>query len=78
MAVKYQGGKAVPVKEFKRKPVYRTQAEAERDAQEESKQGYVVHVERRKGLDGKPVFSLSDFYESGVTVASYENGRKKG
>ena len=46
------------------------QSQYEKQAQEESKNGYVVHV--NKTPFG---FELSDFYDD-TTVASYENGIK--
>jgi hypothetical protein len=47
------------------------QLQKELEAQEESKNGYVVHV--NKTPFG---FELSDFFDADTTVASYENGNK--
>lgn len=42
-----------------------------RQAEENSKEGYVVHVNRT----GEDSYKLSDWYDADTTVASYENGR---
>lgn len=47
------------------------QQKFELKAQEDSKNGYVVHV--NKTATG---FELSDWYDEDTTVASYENGKK--
>jgi len=44
---------------------------AKKKAKEESKKGYVQHVDHH----GNGVHSVSDWYDSDKTVASYENGR---
>jgi hypothetical protein len=44
--------------------------DAMKQAKEESKNGYVQHVED----SGDGTFSISDWYDSDTTVASYENG----
>ena len=49
------------------------QQKYEQEAQEESKNGYVVHVNKTK-----TGFELSDWFDDELTVASYENGRKRG
>jgi len=43
----------------------------EKEAEQKSKAGHVVHVNKTKAG-----FELSDFFNDEETVASYENGRK--
>lgn len=50
---------------------FKTREEAEEVARQESKEGHVVHVKEHE--DG--IYTLSDWYDSGTTVASFENGR---
>jgi hypothetical protein len=52
---------------------FKTQKEAMDAAEKESKGGYAVHVNK---VEGRNEFELSDWYEEGVTIASYENGKK--
>ena len=47
------------------------QRKFEKEAEQKSKQGYVVHVNKTK-----TGFELSDWFDDELTVASYENGRK--
>ena len=44
----------------------------EKEAEQESKAGHVVHVNKTKAG-----FELSDFFSDKETVSSFENGRKK-
>lgn len=48
-------------------------AAAKRYAQEDSKNGYVQHVNE----DTKGIYVVSDWYDYETTVASYENGHEK-
>ena len=44
-------------------------------AKEESKSGYVVHVNMLLDMDGDIFFRLSDFYDANETIATYEKGK---
>lgn len=61
-----------------------TLEQAKMRAEKESKKGYVQHVNRtcdssdlRAMAEGRYSYTVSDWYDSARTVASYENGKEK-
>ncbi len=48
-----------------------------RKARENSKGGYVQHVNRVIATDGSNYYVVSDWYDCDHTVASFENGKEK-